>query len=401
MLNNVGNRAEAAECYVRVLRDRQAEPHLLLGAATEYATALMWDLGRPDEAVVVAAELTAGAAGGPFADAAIIHEAAMTTYAGRPAAALRLVALVDGELDDGLRRMLALVRTTASALAQPGRRDDDDIAVLTAPSELPGDHSFGPAVGLIAVELAHELAGRYADAAAVVAEARGNARFATTPLSNGWLALAGARAELAVGRVQHALLAALDAADCFAEVNHPSGRRWALGAALLARALGGDRDGCAELNDELDVLAPGAPFLDADLLRARAWGAWAVGDSRHASVLFETAAQRAVDAATPALEAVVLHDAHRTIGAPVAKRLDTLARQVDAPSIEMRARHLRLLARRGADDLLRLAHDLEACGALLHRVRGGPRCGTRRRSRRAPIARPLGHRAASPAVRGV
>jgi DNA-binding CsgD family transcriptional regulator/tetratricopeptide (TPR) repeat protein len=363
---NVGDRVEAADCYERLLVDDGADDAQKARAATEYASTLLWDLGRADEAVGIAAALTAAAAGSPFADAAVLHEAAMLMYSGHATAAHALLQRVEpGALDEEGVRVWHLVRLVAASIVEPTMPSHDDIAAVTAVSDVRLGASFAPAVGVIAAELAYECAGAWAEAAAVVAEARGDLRHGGTALSAGWLALAESRAALAIGRLELAARAAAESAGCFADVNHPSGLRWATGAALLASAQMGDRAACVEHTARLEGLAAGAPFLDADLLRAQAWGDWAVGDSPRAAAGFTTAASLAATMSAPALEAAALHDAYRALRSPVAARLDELSRMHPAPSIELRGRHVRLVAAQQPTDLIGLAAEFADRGATL------------------------------------
>jgi DNA-binding CsgD family transcriptional regulator len=366
IFTNVGNRVEAAEYYAAVLADDAADPFIRARAATEYASSLLWDLGRPHEAVRIASDLTAQTKGTPFAGVATIHEAGMLVYAGRPRSALDLLGAVDpGELDDPWRRVLCLVRLLSAAFVEPSVPLADDVAELTLVTELRLGETFGPAVGVIAVELAHELMGDIVDAVAVVGAARDDARLHRTPLSAAWLALAEARSELATGRPGPAKRAALDSAASFADINHPSGLRWAIGAALLASALAGDRAGCETYLATLDSLATGAPFLDADLVRARAWAAAVLGNSADAATLFGEAAAMAAAVGSPALEALALHDSYRVLGSAVGRRLDELNRSTPVPSVDVRARHVRLTAAESAVELLELSVEIEQRGAWL------------------------------------
>ncbi len=363
---NVGGRVEAADCYERLLVDDGADDAQKARAATEYASTLLWDLGRADEAVGIAAALSAAAAGSPFAAAAVLHEAAMLMYSGQAAAAHALLQRVEpGALDEEGVRVWRLVRLVTTSIVEPAMPSHDDVAAVTAVSDIQLGGSFAPAVGVIAAELAYECAGAWVEAAAVVAEARGDLRHGGTALSAGWLALAESRAALAVGRLDVATQAAAESAACFADINHPSGLRWATGAALLASAQSGDRAACADHAARLEGLAAGAPFLDADLLRAQAWGDWAVGDSSRAATRFTTAASLAATMSAPALEAAALHDAYRALRSPVAARLDELSRMHPAPSIELRARHVRLVAAELTTDLIGLATEFADRGAIL------------------------------------
>jgi DNA-binding NarL/FixJ family response regulator len=62
---------------------------------------------------------------------------------------------------------------------------------------------------------------------------------------------------------------------------------------------------------------------------------------------------------------MALHDSYRVLGAAVGKRLDELNRSTRVPSVEFRARHVRLMAAERATELLELSVEIEERGAWL------------------------------------
>ncbi|MET0908280.1 MAG: LuxR C-terminal-related transcriptional regulator, partial [Ilumatobacteraceae bacterium] len=213
--------------------------------------------------------------------------------------------------------------------------------------------------------LSMELVGDYAGAAAIVNDAGIARSKGDTPSSSAWSALARARCELAIGRPGPAKRAAIESATDFADVNHPSGLRWAHGASMLASALAGDRAAARDAVAIFDHLDEGVPFLDVDVLRARAWAAWVLGHSSVAATLLREAAALAVDSGAVTLEAVALHDAFRLLRAPVADRLAVLARRAPVPGIVLRCRHVAGVAAQDPDELLAVTAKFERVGALL------------------------------------
>ncbi len=259
-----------------------------------------------------------------------------------------------------------MARVVASAMTEPhlGCHVDATRLLLADPVQL-APNSVEPAIRVVAAALALELAGSYTDAAALVRGQTSQLAARGTPIASGWLALAEARAELAIGRPEMARRAADEATVGFTDANHPSGVRWAVGAALLAAALAGDSSACRELSATFDALRPGVRFLEGDPLRARAWAAWAMGDSTVASRLLRESIDGSAERGAIALEAIALHDSFRLLRSPVRARLAMLAARSSAPAVVLRAEHVRSVASRDATGLLRLVELFEGQGAWL------------------------------------
>jgi len=364
ILRELGRRSDAAERYAVLRLDADTTVANRTHAAAEYSSILLWDLARPQEAVDVAAALAAEQVGGPSEHAALTHLAAVHMYCGSPLRALEVAERVDRSSLDLLSfGTISVVHSVSTAMTDPAAMAGATLIDWRGALLDRSVDAFEPAIAVVGSELTLELAGRYTEALDLVREARAELGIGVTPGSIAWLSLAECRAELAVGRPACAVRAATEAADCFQAVMHPSGQRWAVGGLLLACALLGDADGCRRALAEADRLGPGVPFLDADLLRARAWATSTLGDSVRAETLFSDAAQCAADAGAVALEAVALHDAFRVLGKRFSTRLAVLAQQSPAPSIVLRARHVQ--AGDDADELLVIADEFERIGALL------------------------------------
>lgn len=363
VLDDLGERAEAADRYAALMLDDAAPAHLRARAAMEHSLILMWDLARPEEAVATAVGFADAAASTPFADAARVHLASLTMYAGRAHDALAILADIDrSRLDDAAMAGLALIESISRALVDPANADPRSLDGYLRATSMTGTHERG--VMVAGSELTAELLGHYSEATAIVSDARLASSSDETPPSLAWLALAEARAHLAVGRHHLARRAGIEAATLYTEINHRSGQRWAQGAVLMACAIGADRDATRTALDDFERLAPGIPFLDADLIRARAWAAWRLGNSESAASLFREAADTAAAVGAVTLEAVALHDAFRLLRVPVRSRLSRLARVAAVPSITLRSRHVEL-ATSDATALAALAGEFEAAGALL------------------------------------
>jgi DNA-binding CsgD family transcriptional regulator len=367
LLADVGRRREAADVYAGLLDDERTDPIVRGIAASEYSLLLLWDLARPDEAMAVSLELAAAAAGTPFDSLGRVHLAATKLYGGRPVEALVALEGADrSTLDATLAHTLDMVEVTARAITDPasiGGPDAVDRMLGIEHTDQP--MLIRPAVGAIAATLALELGGHWAAAEAVLAEYPPDRLSDRTTISLAWLALATGRTKLAVGRLAEARVAAAEAAAGFADVNHASGLRWARATAMMAAALAGDHAACRVELDAWQRLDPGAPFLDADLLRARAWAEWLVGNSAVAAALLDDASELAAASGAVGLEAIAQHDAFRMLRAPVRVRLTRLAERSPSPAIELRLRHVDAVARADAPALIEVAEQLEARGALL------------------------------------
>ena len=363
VLAELGARDEAAERYGALMVDPGASGELRARATMEYSQILLWDLGRSDEAVDVATALCAELRGTEFFPGAQVHLAGLTLYAGRPSEAAAILETItsDGD-DDVIAAGTLLVEMISRSLVDPTRSDPDAGRRLI---DVGPGNGFEPGAIVAAVELSLELVGRYVEAERALASARRTRWPGDTPASSAWSSLAEARCELAIGRHHAARRAALESAAMFADVNHPSGERWATAAAMLASALAGDRRATRSALDAYERLELGVPMLDADLLRARAWATWVLGDGALAAKLLNDAARMAADMGTPTIEAVVLHDSFRLFDTPVASRLRELAQLAPVPSITLRTRHVESVADGDPTELLALSADMEAAGALL------------------------------------
>ena len=367
LLADVGRRREAADRYAMVLDDPAADPVSQAIAGSEYAVLQLWDLGRPDEAVDVSHRLAAAAAGTPFDAMGRVLLASTKLYGGRPVEALVALEGIDRDgLEDTLAQTLDMVTLTALALTQPARvHGRDSVSALLGLGDSDRPMLIRPAVGAIAATLALELSGNWGAAESVLDEYPPDRLTDRTTISLAWLALATARTKLAVGRLADARQWATEAAAGFSDVNHASGLRWARGTAMMAAGLAADQPACRLELDAWRRLDPGAPFLDADLLRARAWAEWTVGNSALATALLDDAAEHAARNGSVALEAIALHDAFRMLRASVRARLAELAERSPSPSIQLRLRHVDGIARADVPGLLALAEELERRGALL------------------------------------
>lgn len=367
LLADVGRRDEAAARFAAVLDDPEADPISQAIAGSEYAVLLLWDLGRPDEAMDVSHRLAAAAAGTPFDAMGRVLLASTKLYGGRPVEALVALEGADrSTLDETLGHTLDMVRLTATALTHPAAlRDKHSVDTLLGLQDSARPMLIRPAVGAIAATLALELSGHWGDAEAALDEFPPDRLTDRTTISLAWLALATARTKLAVGRLDDARVAAAEAAAGFSDVNHASGVRWARATSMMAAGLSGDQRACRLELDAWQRLDPGAPFLDPDLLRARAWAEWTVGNSALATALLDDAAEYAARAGSIALEAVALHDAFRMVRGSVRARLAELAGRSPSPAITLRLRHIDGIARADVAGLLAVAEELEHRGALL------------------------------------
>ena len=403
MLSDVGRRDEGAARYARLLADADADPVLRAIAGSEYSVLLLWDLARPDEAMEVSHQLAAAAAGTPFDAMGRVHLAATKLYGGRPVESLIALEGADrAALDSTMAHMLDMVQLTATALTDPSR-----INGIHAVDAMRGLEDSGrpmlirPAVGAIAATLALELGGHWAAAEALLEEYPPDRLTDRTTISLAWIALATARTKLAVGRLAEARRAAAEAAAGFADVNHASGLRWAHATSMMAAALGGDQQRCHHELDTWRRLDPGAPFLDADLLRARAWAEWAVGNSALAAALLDDATEQAAMHGAVALEATALHDAFRMLRAPVRSRLTQLAERSPSPSIQLRLRHVDGVARADVPGPRGRGRRARTTRRAAARGRGGGRRGPARGGERIAHPRPHGGRHPQPAGCGV
>ncbi len=270
VLVEIGLRAEAAKLFQQILDDPETDPATRLSVSIEYSLLLLWDLGRADEAAMITDDLTAATKDTPFQVFTVAHDAAVTLFRGRPVDALEMLRPIGGDdLPAEIRESVAMVRVVSEALTDPATVTGvGSVESLIEEIDTETQGQFESAVSVVAAVLALELAGHLEAALATLHDCRTRMIGQCTPVGTGWLALAQARIELAIGRPVAARRAATEAWAAFEDVMHPSGVRWAAGATVLAAALAGDRAACNDGLATLAALPPGVPFLDADLLRA-------------------------------------------------------------------------------------------------------------------------------------
>jgi DNA-binding CsgD family transcriptional regulator len=366
MTSATGDRVGAARVLEELL-ERETDDEIRSAGALELATLNLWNLGRPERAVVLAEHVVATTAGSPWEAVGCGALGAMLAYTGHCAEAMTVV---EPHLDRaGPGRMLCCqVASTALAVRGAGGRAVAhgraglDLAVDAAPG--PGD--LDPEIHVVSLALALELTGAIDEADALTDE--WYARAADRSVHHAWIALARSRVMLVRGDLGRAARFAMEAAAIFGDLDNHAPRRWAVAAHLLAAAQQGDLDTVGARQEELDALGPsGVSFLDTEVERARIWAETASGHLDRARARLIDTAQRAEGGELFALAANAWHDVIRLNGnGGAAARLLALEGKVDGPLMGARAAHAAALEAGDPSALLEASRSYADIGAALY-----------------------------------
>lgn len=165
-----------------------------------------------------------------------------------------------------------------------------------------------------------------------------------------------ARALLLAGRPSSAL-AALDTAASTLRTNDGNGCFvWCLSLMAEAHALLGDPGAGAHLaRQAIDRRSAGFAVFDGDAARARAWVVAAAGEHSRAVAELTAAAESQQARGQQAFALFALHDAQR-LGAPIGRRVEDLAADIDGPFAAAVALHATGV-REGAGEVIEEAAD--------------------------------------------
>lgn len=411
-----GQPGEAAKVHGQVLDDPSVTPELWGLSAMARSSLLLWHLGRPADAVDLAARVADLAADGPLAHETAAFHAAQLLFAGRAGEAVDIAEpLIATARGRGLAEA-CMVAGAALTVTGACERGAEVAALGVATRDGLGDQLFlaGPDLHHVTRAFALVEGGRIPAAAEVAAAGRATATAGGTVANSSWLALVSARVALAAGQIPEAELRARTAATGFAEWDLPGPLRLALAAELLGAAWRNDREQAAALDHTLLGFGdPGLGFLEPDVVRARAWAQAAAGDLATAGDLLDRAATLAADTGQWTLRSSALHDRVRLgDAAAVVGALQELVGRVDGRLTAIRARHAAALAGDDPDELLTVSSAFAHFGAALLAAEAATqaaaawrRAGRRHRSEEARrIAAELRRRcpeASTPALRAL
>lgn len=356
-----------------LLADLTAEPAAdaqRAGATLMRAFNLVWDLGRPDEALEVLATAEGSVPDPALRTALTAARASHLVFTGRFAEARDVsTPLLEGSLDSPsvLLDTLTGIGVPLSYCGQPDaalrlldqHRDRIQVALPTLP--------HGP-VWLLTYQLVgYLLAGKLFEGEALMDRAHQDA------LTHGpdWLggytqgclgAVLGSQ-----GRVHSAARLLREAVALISEAN--VGGQLPGFQAELARcfALQGDAAGAQRMLDAAEAgRLPGERFFDGWLARVRVWIAVARGEVTQAARLALESADDLGQRGWRSQQAIALHDAARlgranAVAVPLAK----VAGESDSRLVQAYAHHARARATRGGNALDQASATFEGMGALL------------------------------------
>ena len=391
-LSMLEGRAEEAESGFAVLAARAGTDEQRVGLAVSRITNLLAGLVRPEDALRVAEEASAGIDDGACHDRLVAVHAQVLYHVGRSGAALAVAAPV---LDRAEGRVLVdLAPTAALALTDSGRLTRAvDLARRAHAAHLGLDGpppAFGPHAHLVSAGVALASAGHLAEAetearrayAEAVAAGSLEAQAAFAQLLGWVLVVRGSATEGAQYLTQSLAL--------YRDRGWKAFVMFALANLAHAEALRGDVDAGRQALSELDALAiPDAHGVgDPLVLQGRAWVHAAEGSVAEARRCLVAGAASARRAESLVLEAALLHD-HARLGGPgeVAERLAELAAIVEGDLVAARADYAGALVASDPVRLEAVSEAFEAMGAWLYAAEAAAaaavdlrRAGDRRRA---------------------
>ncbi|MGQ0803322.1 MAG: LuxR C-terminal-related transcriptional regulator [Actinomycetota bacterium] len=332
--------------------------------------ALMWGLGRPDEAerlVVSTAETIVDAV---CHDRLEFRRMSYEFYRGSAERALtvirELIERLDGQvLVEGavaVEPVLMLAGQLDATLALGERAYPLHLALSAeAVPAVPDMH-------LACRTQALADAGRLSEAESVGLAGYDHAvedRYAWGP---GWFAMALGRVYLRQGRLVEAGRRYAEAGSLFRDLGDGgrSFRRWCQAGRALAAAWRADRSELDEVLAQLDAGRPGLRVYDVEIDRARAWVPALRGELSQARDLLHEHASRARSIGAFPAAADALHDCVRLgDGTEVIEPLDEMACRVDGELTTAQAAHGHALAAGDGDALDEVSKGFEGLGALL------------------------------------
>lgn len=389
-----------AEAGNRAVDDRQRA----LVALTR-SDLLFWGLDREAEALEAVSDAAATITDPEWLDELTGQQAIIELLAGRPVDALASATPV-------LARARGRAFTNAAIPASPalaliGRCDD---ALAIADAGLAEHLGVGEqemlshaGIHLVNTCFAHGEAGRL-----VQAETEGLALYAAAVdgsvlAGQAWFALLLGRT-LWLRRPAEAEEWFRRGDLAFGDMGQEGPRRWCLAGAACCAAYRGDLDRARSLAAAEAALGGHAVRMMApDVLRSRAWVAWASGDHPGAWRLLDEAAAVAVSSGEAVLEVAAMHDRVR-LGEPagVAERLAALAEVVDGELTATRAAHAAALRAGDPAALVAVTDRFAAMSATVlaaeaaghagaaHRRAGEPRAAERLAQRQRTLAEEAG-----------
>lgn len=416
-----GATVDAVQVLAEVLaaRGRHDDAHRVLADAADRATddrqralvaltradLLFWGLDRDAEAAAVIERAMTTISEEAWLDELVGQRATFELLAGRPREALALVTPILARA--GGRPFAEAATTAAPALAVMGRSDD---AIAIADSGFVehlglGDQAMLSHAGIHLVShcFAQMEAGRLEDAEREARLGYEGAVEGSVPEGQAWFALLLGRA-LWLRRPAEAETWFRRGDLAFHDVQQDGPRRWCLAGAACCAAIRGDLDRARSLAAaEAELGGAAVRMMAPDVLRSRAWVAWASGDPVAARRLLEEAAEEAAATGAASLESAALHDRVR-LGEPagVDERLSELAGVVDGELSTTRADHAVALLVHDPDALTTVSDQFVALGATVlageaaghaaaaHRQDGNPRAAERLAQRQRALAQEAG-----------
>jgi len=353
----------------RVLRNGQqlrSDQQVAFRLAATRAKNAQWGLCQPEMALAVIGDAREVITSESLLDGLVTAEASVMVFSGQPERALSVLEAITGT-DRRTQVMRAIV--AAPALALTGQTSE---AVKVAEAghadhlALGGEPAIAhPAMHLVNLAFALSEAGRLSEAEQIARVGAEQVASNRVYIAQIFFAANLGRVALLQGRLATARRYYAEAAG-LAEASRFAGpRRLALSGLAVAHAMRGEADAAARALAERNTLPPFG-FRGPEQELAEAWAAWAARRPREAAERFRAAAAHAAKTGHRTAEAWILHELTRACGEDTSERLRELADSCDSPLLTARARHAAAIRAGNAHELVSVADDFEALGAMLH-----------------------------------
>lgn len=401
ILGSTGRNEEAHQVVTDAVIRAERDEDIGL-ASLHQAHYLYWGLARPDDAREALAAARTRIRDHEWSDTLGAYAASLDQLDGRPDSALEAVA--ETLTHNGGRAFLMAAQAAVPALAVTGQCDD---AIALASRAGEARAALGEVTGLgdpgmlyVSQALALIEAGRLDEANAVCDLGQQVAIGMRSLAGQSWFLLLLGRAALSEGRVATADRRFREAALLFEEQGHRAIMRWCVAGRLIALSWSGEGAVAAAAQADLECLPDRTHrMLEVDILRARAWCAWANQDQVGAVELLHLAIEEGRAGGSRMLEAAAVHDLCRVDGADekTVARLEHLAASTDGQLTELRWRFVAGVTEKDPEALSAVgvrfadigahlfAAESFAVAAGLLRTAGRSRDGTRAASRSAEL----------------
>jgi len=366
-LMSQGKMVDCDRVLASVQREAVTGAELAL-TATSRSSAVLWGLGRAEEAIDILVQAEPNVEPGPWRNEMIGARAIVEMMTGHPIAALDLAEPLLA-VDEGRGFVQASIAAGTSLLVC-GRFDE---AFATIEEGLRRHYALGeqqmlarPFIQESNLAMAKCDFGALAEGAAIAEEGYDAAVARGEKSAQAWFALILGRVYLNTGQLVRADRLFAEGAAAYGDLSHNGPRRWCLAGRVLANVWLGKTKSIRPVAQHLRDSSTTMLLMESDVLRALAWFEWGNNQPERARDLLREAVAVARSQQCSSLELVVLHDLARLgNAADVQSEVAALGSIVEGPLAVARVAHTDALTRRDPEALEAAASVFESAGALI------------------------------------